>query len=203
MSFKKAMSCCHTQRQMAVLKADIHTVRKRKPHRTVRSPALCGLKLLCELSQARAGKREQRKTKEKEDGISDVRLSLAVKKHASVCRRIICTYSLQSNLWHLNSTALNVYQKVKLVLLVKLLKFTSKWKCIIPVWGMLRLRALLNNILSFTVRLENIHTGFSGHRWQKNILVSFYISSPLLQWKVVARGDTGDATEGNNSQPWL
>jgi len=39
------MNCCH-----------MHTVKKTKPHRAVGSPALCGLKLLCEFSQARAGK---------------------------------------------------------------------------------------------------------------------------------------------------
>lgn len=33
---------------------------KEKPHRAVGSPALCGLKLLCEFSQARAGNRNRK-----------------------------------------------------------------------------------------------------------------------------------------------
>lgn len=43
-------------------------MRNRKPHRAVGSPALCGLKLLCEFSQARAVNRNRkrgRKTSEK------------------------------------------------------------------------------------------------------------------------------------------
>lgn len=72
----------HTGRPPAVMEktaeqeADVQTVRKTKPHRTASSPALCGLKLLCELSQARAGKKEQKERKEKEDSISKVRLLL-------------------------------------------------------------------------------------------------------------------------------
>lgn len=66
----------------------MHTVRKRKPHRAVGSPALCGLKLLCEFSQARAGKGTREREEEEED-ISKVRLLFSrrnaqIKKHAFV-----------------------------------------------------------------------------------------------------------------------
>lgn len=43
------------------------SVRETKPHRAAGSPALCGLKLLCEFSQARAGRKEQEETKKKEE----------------------------------------------------------------------------------------------------------------------------------------
>lgn len=58
-----------------------------KPHRAVGSPALCGLKLLCEFSQARAGKGSRKR----EEGISKVKLLLS-RRNASVLipQRTLC-----------------------------------------------------------------------------------------------------------------
>lgn len=62
-------------------------MRNRKPHRATGSPALCGLKLLCEFSQARAGRRKQEEKgveRHLNSKVNSKKRKESIKKHASV-----------------------------------------------------------------------------------------------------------------------
>lgn len=69
----------------------------RRPHRAVGSPALCGLKLLCEFSQARAGERKRKRgRRRKTSQIHQDQEMQEQKEHASVPRPVFlfCRYSI-------------------------------------------------------------------------------------------------------------